>query len=81
MSLDQLKELELQAGYPRGIAARVESLLLKRLLEERTMLLELLEACDGDGHNCEAGDGYGPPDSCTSCMRVSALAFAKEPAP
>ena len=41
MSPAVLKELQLQANYPRGIAARVDSADLKQLLEERVELLAL----------------------------------------
>ncbi len=42
MKLETLKQLEGQAGFPRGVAARVESEDLAVLLVERALLLRAL---------------------------------------
>ncbi len=43
MSPDKISALELEAAHPEGIAARIESADLRRLLEERALLLKACE--------------------------------------
>lgn len=62
MNAATLKELALQASYPRGIAARVDSADLARLLKERVDLLAALNTItgewsyDSDADTCECGE-------------------------
>lgn len=52
MNSATLKELRLQSTYPRGIAARVDSADLKRLLDERETLLEVVEMVRDADDDC-----------------------------
>ena len=66
MSPDVLKELRLQSSYPRGIAARIDSADLKRLLEERQALLdalaELADHIDEETDVDDGSDGHPRPN-------------------
>lgn len=76
MSPTQLQDLELQANYPKGIAARVDSPLLKRLLEERAAAVRQLEKIWQLA--CTQGDIDGETD--WVIVRY-AVELSKEPAP
>lgn len=67
MNSDTLKELALQASYPRGIAARIDSADLAQLLGERTALLAVVvryvESCDP----CIRENERQPDCECVAC--------------